>query len=734
MQMPSLFNGVSGVKSHANALNSVSDNIANLSTAGFKGTRPLFSDIMSNKLYTASEEVQQVGNGSVVAAQNIMTQASFESTDNPLDMGINGDGFFTLRPEDGTDIYYSRAGQFHVDLDGYLVNSLGYRVQGVTADESGVVGAAALGDIQFTFGQAESRATSLVDLTLNLDAGDTRYHLEGDAIDPDDADTFNYTQAVKVYDADGASHELATYYQRLSSYSGPTPAGSSSVWKAQVFENTASGLVANPLYPADTYYMHFDTDGHLVGLSSNSPAVGDSYTAAPGLTSAGGQVSDRLGETFSYTGAGSAQTLATTATVSFSGGTLAGDSLTIGGTTITLGANASGTAAANDLADQINANASLDVYAQASGAVVVLRSKSGTASDLSASGTTIAVDDDTSLSQLVGLINNGLASTGSLDLGALAAGDTVTVAGATFTEGVDFSDAATLATAINVAALGVTASSNGGDSVYLTADSVGAAGDAIALASTGGITTSAANLLGGLDDSAANLVQASLTTSGNRQYLHLARTDTGATAVLAMDDANTLGSGLSLDFNTFTQNTIAADAQSTSEDEGQVAFDFDFGDAGVQNVAFNYNPEGASATTQSAGGSEIAYLYQDGIFSGALESLEVDNLGNIIGTFSNGDIRTLAAVTLTNFKSPESLRRYGDNLWAATDAAGAPVLGLPGGIEGMGTIEGGSLEASNVDLAREFVNLINYQRAYQANTKSITTSDEMMKEAINLKR
>jgi flagellar hook protein FlgE len=116
-----------------------------------------------------------------------------------------------------------------------------------------------------------------------------------------------------------------------------------------------------------------------------------------------------------------------------------------------------------------------------------------------------------------------------------------------------------------------------------------------------------------------------------------------------------------------------------------------------------------------------------------LTSLTVDKYGNVIGTYGDGSTEILASVSLAGFKNPAGLQRVGHNLWAATAAAGAPVYGLPGGAEGLGTIEAGALEQANVDLAQEFVNMINYQRAYQANSKSITTSDEMLKTAINLK-
>jgi len=209
----------------------------------------------------------------------------------------------------------------------------------------------------------------------------------------------------------------------------------------------------------------------------------------------------------------------------------------------------------------------------------------------------------------------------------------------------------------------------------------------------------------------------------------------GAAATLALATGNTLGSGLSLDFNAFTQTTAAVDAASSSETEGQVQLAYSLGTpAAVQNITFDYNPAASAGTTQSAGNSEMVYLYQDGVAPGSLDRLEVDKQGNILGYFSNGDIRALSTVTLTKFTSPEELKRRGDNLWMATAAAGLPVTGQAGDEAlGFGSIQGGALENSNVDLATEMVNLINYQRAYQASTKSITTSDEMLKTAINLK-
>ncbi len=728
MQITSLYNGMSGIKAYTNAITSVSDNLANQSTTGFKATRALFGDIMASQLATGTDSAEQYGNGVYVTANNVMTQGSIVDTDSALDLAINGNGFFIVKPETEDGFYYTRDGSFGVDKDGYLVNQLGYRVQGTM----GAGGVAGTGDLQFDFTTTSSVATSLFEMTLNLDATDTDYHDQDEAAVPSDTESFNYAYGLTAYDANGDAHQLVTYYQRLDSYSGDAPAGSAHVWKATVYEETDGVYSPNPLTPTNSYYLHFDTDGHLVGTSTSYGATGDDYRSEASFSSTAGNVSDRLGESLSFTGA-SDQTYTTRATVTFAGATAGTETVTVGGTTYTLGANATAADAANDLASQINNDATLGVYAVANAGEVTLYAKSGAASsDLTVSGSGLTLDDDTTLAQLVSELNSGLAATGVVDLTNLIAGDTVTVAGTTFTEGVDFSDAATLAAAINAAALGVTASDNGGNGVYLTASSVGAAGNAITLAASGTLGISGASLLGGLDDSATSLVEASSLLDSGAYYLDLARSDTGAAATLTTGAANTLGAGLGLDFNTYTQVTAAADGTTSAETDGTVSLAMTFNGA-AQTIAFDYTPADGAGSTQSAGSSEMVYVSTDGADMGALSSITVDKYGNVIGTYGDGSTETLATVSLAGFKNPEGLQRVGDNLWIATAAAGDVVVALAGGAEGLGTIEAGALEQANVDLAQEFVNMINYQRAYQANSKSITTSDEMLKTAINLK-
>lgn len=120
---------------------------------------------------------------------------------------------------------------------------------------------------------------------------------------------------------------------------------------------------------------------------------------------------------------------------------------------------------------------------------------------------------------------------------------------------------------------------------------------------------------------------------------------------------------------------------------------------------------------------------QSGTFLGV--NIEVD--GTITGTFSNGEQRVLGQVGMARFMSNQGLNQMGGGLYAESNASGSVIMGGPNK-GGMGSIRAGHLEQSNVDLAAEFTQMIVAQRGYQANSRSITTADQMMQEAVNLKR
>jgi flagellar hook protein FlgE len=137
--------------------------------------------------------------------------------------------------------------------------------------------------------------------------------------------------------------------------------------------------------------------------------------------------------------------------------------------------------------------------------------------------------------------------------------------------------------------------------------------------------------------------------------------------------------------------------------------------------------------TQYANDFTGRFVSQNGYASGHLESFAIDTNGVIVGSFSNGLTRDLGRIALATFSNPGGLLRAGSTMFASTATSGTPNVGAAG-TAGFGDIAPSSLEMSNVDLSEEFTEMIIAQRGFQANSRIITTSDEMMQELVNMKR
>jgi flagellar hook protein FlgE len=140
-----------------------------------------------------------------------------------------------------------------------------------------------------------------------------------------------------------------------------------------------------------------------------------------------------------------------------------------------------------------------------------------------------------------------------------------------------------------------------------------------------------------------------------------------------------------------------------------------------------------SNITQFGSASSLTDQTQDGFTAGSFQSLSIDSEGRVVAQFTNGQTRTLAQIVLSRFTNPNGLTRSGENGFAATIDSGAPLDGAPTN-NGLGRLISQTIEQSNVDLGKEFVDMIITQRAFQANSRVITTSDEMISELVNLKR
>jgi flagellar hook protein FlgE len=140
-----------------------------------------------------------------------------------------------------------------------------------------------------------------------------------------------------------------------------------------------------------------------------------------------------------------------------------------------------------------------------------------------------------------------------------------------------------------------------------------------------------------------------------------------------------------------------------------------------------------TGVTQLAGDSTVQAVSQDGLPAGSLQSFAVDRDGTIVGQFSNGLFRNIAKIALARFSNPAGLNKTGKNLYTPSINSGEAAI-VWAETADSGQVASGYLEMSNVDLASEFANLIVTQRGFSANSRVITTSDEMLQDVLTLKR
>lgn len=145
------------------------------------------------------------------------------------------------------------------------------------------------------------------------------------------------------------------------------------------------------------------------------------------------------------------------------------------------------------------------------------------------------------------------------------------------------------------------------------------------------------------------------------------------------------------------------------------------------------NGTGSEGSTQYGSESQIFRQLQDGYAGGSLTNFSVDESGTVSGSYSNGITKPLAKIALARFENNEGLYKLGQNRWQEAVRSGPPLVG-EANLAGRGAIMTKTLENSNVDIASEFVDMIRTQRNFQANAKTVTTSDELLTDIINLKR
>ncbi|MBF7978465.1 MULTISPECIES: flagellar hook protein FlgE [Rahnella] len=189
-----------GLNAITEQLNSISNNIANSGTIGYKSMRAEFSAMYADS--------QAMGVNVSKVSQSITRGGSIQASASNLDLAISGNGFFVMRDSDGNTTY-SRAGYMTTDTNGYL-NQNGMKLQGYPVDANGVLQVGTVTDLQVKSGSIPAKATDELDFAANLDARAEKP--ERDVFDPADAKSYNNTYTTQVYDSLGREHSLSQYF------------------------------------------------------------------------------------------------------------------------------------------------------------------------------------------------------------------------------------------------------------------------------------------------------------------------------------------------------------------------------------------------------------------------------------------------------------------------------------------------------------------------------------------
>ncbi|HEY2560737.1 MAG TPA: flagellar hook protein FlgE [Caldimonas sp.] len=205
--------GLSGLNASSKSLDVIGNNIANANTVGAKAARAEFADVYANAIGGGSNVV---GIGVTVAAvAQQFSQGNITTTDNPLDVAINGNGFFEVSK--GGVVNYSRNGQFKVDRDGFIVNDQQQQLMGYPADATGTIIPGTAGPLQMPTAGITPAETTKIGMELNLDArAAITLPAAGAPIDFADPSTYNNATSQTVYDVRGEGVTLTYYYQKAA--------------------------------------------------------------------------------------------------------------------------------------------------------------------------------------------------------------------------------------------------------------------------------------------------------------------------------------------------------------------------------------------------------------------------------------------------------------------------------------------------------------------------------------
>ena len=713
--LKSLFSGVAGLQSHQVAMDVESNNIANVNTVGFKYSRANFSDLLAQTRAIATapqgalggKNPVQVGLGSTVSSMTrIFSQGSIQNSDKNTDVAIQGDGFFIISPDGGNTYKYTRAGDFKFDAGGNFVDNNGFIAQGWLRDPvTGKVDSTApIENINIAPGlTTPASPTQDVTLKANLNSG---------------ALVQSFSPA---YTVPSGTPPVAPTPPALDANGNPIASGDVGVMFNEAGE--AFSLQAGQGIWASFVNSTLTAASPVSASTGTAKELDITFTLDDGttkqITSTGGGANDSASVNANrYVSAINAQTAITGISASYD---------STASKIVLTNANSSATASHN-----ININA---VGNTNSGFVAGASSKTAYRYQYDPNASTSTAGNDKTFTTMADL-RYAMEKEANADGGGATSNITIKVNDQGKFE---ITNPGGSANDYNIG-LNITA---------LTTDPGGA--------------TVTENTRFTRNMEALNSVLAAGTTGkafsqGFEAATHSSSIDIfdslGSKHTLRMEFrkvAVNAATGSTWDIKVSVPSPATIDTIApTNEKTGSIRFNNDGSLATYNPPNISFSGNNGSSPNQQVGlsfgtankfdgmtsfdsHSSTSGISQDGYTGGDLVGIRIDQSGTLVGSFSNGRSFGLAQIGMAKFTNNEGLSTEGGNVYNQTANSGDPIIGTAA-TAGRGFIQSSALEASNVDLSRALTQLIIIQRGFQANGKTITTSDQLLQTLIGLKQ
>lgn len=682
-----LFTGVSGLASQSQSTAMVANNIANVSTVGFKSSSASFFSLV-----TSSSGAYSPGTVAVNRIQNVGLQGAIQQTGSTTDAAVSGNGFFVVKRDVGADqeYLYTRSGSFSEDATGLLRNTAGFVLFGWPLDSNGNIPAnsgdlTSLTPVDVAFLGGLTKSTSTANISLNVNATERDATITGALTSAP-----NFSRGLTVYDSLGAPQILS--FQFTKTY-GPQGTAGGIRTSMSTTDNLLTDLgltngeqftITSDLGVTRTYDISTPSGGDAV-VSTLGDIVNDINTNLAGVSAFVGNDGELVIQRDSFTG-GAAEFI----TIADVG---AGTSLG------KLGLSA-GTFASDDLS-------TLSATTNVTGTATALTGVTTLASLGIANGNTLTISK-----------NGGAADT-----------FTATVPGDTVQDVLDFLNGVAPSPVT-----GVTASLNANGSLVVNHTNAGATasltfgGSAASLSAFGLTTTPSTGVANAYDNGSATdtppysseVFPAPQSLPGSLNY-----NSRGWWQLrIVKPDGSTQSTGL-INFN--RNGTINAQKDITNKIDLNLS-QIDWGNGSEpQNISIDIG-----SFTQFSGNYNVISTNQNGAALGLRTGVEITREGFVVAQFSNGATANLYKVPLATFSNENGLTEQSGTAYTKNDTSGEENL-REAGSGGAGFLTPSAVEASNVDLADEFAKLIVSQRAYSANTKVITTVDQMTQDLLQLR-